>query len=256
MGAQSTLNWQLPERVACDSEAQGPFYNAAVTSYIPGTIDNANGKVGLSAVVDVGECEVGSGDYLVYTFHALEAGVALFNLSDVIVLDCSGNEIPGLTLNGAQVVITATCSTELAGNPVATIIIDCPDQKTDLAFRIGRNIYNGVLNIRCNDVWRCDVSDQDPATAGRMTEWYAGAYVSPNPKKLDSKMQVRCVPEGTLVTLPTSSKIADGDTSGQAGNSGENFGIEFIQDTEFDDPVLHGGHVYHIVVTFTAYITA
>jgi hypothetical protein len=201
-------------------------------------------------------CATGTGDFLVYRFQALEAGVVQFSLSDVIVVDCDGNAIAALTVTGGQVVITATCSTELAGNPLATIIIDCPEPNTDWAFRVGRNIYTSVLNIRCNDVWRCDVADQDPTTAGRMTEWDGSAYVTPGGRKLDSRMQVRCLSEGTLVTLAPSGKIADGDTIGQSGNSGQNFSIDFIQDTEFDDPVLHGGHVYHIVATFTAYITA
>jgi hypothetical protein len=79
-------------------------------------------------------------------------------------------------------------------------------------------------------------------------------YVVPG-EQLQLPMIVRCVSEGNQVTLPGPGLIADGDVTTQAGNSGENFSIEFIQDVKMNDPVLGGGHVYRIVSTFLAYAT-
>jgi len=134
----------------------------------------------------------------------------------------------------------------------AFLDITPPANILNAVLSLGQNSASGTLNVKCNTNWECKVSDENPATGGHMTDWNGTSYGS---TKLINPMVVECDAEGTQVVLPGPGVIANGTVSGQSGNSGENFTIDFNQELEYADPMLPAGHSYHIVVTFTAAVT-
>lgn len=152
-------------------------------------------------------------------------------------------------LENAMSIYGDGCYTELYANIAPEITITCPPDEIDWLLHVGDNTYSGILNIKSNTSWQCDVSDEDLITAGHMTKWDGFSYGT---QQLINPMIVECVSEGTSVELAGPGKIAEGDTSGQNGNLGEDFMIDFNQVVEWADGVLVDGSVYHIVVSFNA----
>jgi hypothetical protein len=103
-GAQCVLSFD-PALMKCDSVVEGDFLkhwataNGASTMMIPQspTMDNSQGRVPMIGIAIFGGGErgpKGSGVLLTYHFTALADGTAEPTLSDVVVIDVSGNAIP------------------------------------------------------------------------------------------------------------------------------------------------------------------
>lgn len=149
---------------------------------------------------------------------------------------------------------TDSDTTEVKGNPTATIDITAPAGMATFTLIIGSNDDTGTLNVLSNIDWTCKVKDADVTnTNGFVTSWNGTAYDTS--LKLDNAMHVICTAEGTDVTLPTEATIAAGDETGQSDDTGENFTIKFSQVVEYGDERLSGSDVYRIVVTFSAAAT-
>lgn len=92
---QFTLNFD-PLLLAAIGATEASFLSGAgATFFNPGDIDNSAGTISfafasLIAAVDGAD---GSGDLVTFSFDLLQAGIAAFSLSDVLVLDSSGVDI-------------------------------------------------------------------------------------------------------------------------------------------------------------------
>ena len=102
-GAQCALSFD-PALMKCERAAEGDFLkdwaadNGGSTVVIPQpTIDNVQGHVSAMGIAVMGcgaEGVKGSGVLCTYYFTALAEGTASPTLSDVVVIDASGNAIP------------------------------------------------------------------------------------------------------------------------------------------------------------------
>jgi len=150
---------------------------------------------------------------------------------------------------------TDTGTTEVTGNPTATIDITAPTEMLTFTLIIGGNSNTGTLNVLSNIDWTCKVKDADTTnTNGFMTSWNGTAYDTS--LKLDNAMHVLYETAPTAdVTLPTEANIVAGTEAGQSDDAGENFTIKFSQVVEYGDERLATGNNYRIVVTFSAAAT-
>jgi hypothetical protein len=108
-GAQCALSFD-PALMKCDSVVEGGFFkdwataNGASTIMIPQspTIDNNQGHVpmiGIAVMGGGGGGAKGSGVLFTYHFTALADGTASPTLSDVVVIDASGEAIAEVEVN-------------------------------------------------------------------------------------------------------------------------------------------------------------
>jgi hypothetical protein len=108
-GAQCVLSFD-PSLMRCDSVGEGEFFkgwataNGASTIMIPQSpnIDNALGHVPVTGIAIFGGGErgpKGSGVLFTYHFTALADGTASLTLSDVVVIDVSGQAIAEVEVN-------------------------------------------------------------------------------------------------------------------------------------------------------------
>lgn len=173
----------------------------------------------------------------------------------------SGSDSGSDTVNIADPV---SGTTTLDANPVPTITIDAPVAVTSwslTSFAANGNTQakegaNG-LEIQCNTAWNVAVKDADSAkltagyAAGKMGEWDGSGYVASG-NEMANALKIKVGAEG-YVTLTAAdlnlyaSNQVNGDYSVGTGIT-----TTFNQDINYTDDVLEGGHVYHIVVTFTA----
>jgi hypothetical protein len=122
------------------------------------------------------------------------------------------------------------------------------------------NELMGTLHVQARGGWQIEVS-ADKFTNGYMTEYVPGsslgganAYMKDGNRLKDS-MKVRASGYGEVDLKNEGVLISQKDTSRK--NEVKNFDIPitFEQLATWDDTPLPEGHVYHIVVTFTAFST-
>ena len=109
-GAQFDLDFDS-SIVSVTNVEEGDFFdrNGVLSIFIPGTVDNQQGKVSGLFAVTLGQAVIDSpGNFARITLTAGEqAGESTIRLSNVILSDASGNSI-NKTLENAQVIITGT----------------------------------------------------------------------------------------------------------------------------------------------------
>jgi PGF-pre-PGF domain-containing protein len=113
-GAQIDLNFDS-SKVTVTNVEEGDFFdrNDVMSIFIPGTIDNQRGTVSGIFAVTLGQAVIESpGTFVHITLTAgNQAGESTISLSNVILSDSSGNEIP-ITIENAQVTVTGTSTTD------------------------------------------------------------------------------------------------------------------------------------------------
>jgi hypothetical protein len=230
------------------------------------TIKNlGNMSAGASSVSIV----IDSGTPIIMTCSELDPGASetltvsggpftLSGGSDNIVITADSSDVvaEGNESNNIKTVLYSLVGdngdTVIMGNPETTMIITVPEDATFGNLHQGSNTITGTLNIKCNTGWQVSVSDENSVTNGHMTEYDGAAYLT---RKLITPMDVRNTIQSNTITLAGPGTIATGDTSGQDGDNGQDFTINFDQIVQYADPALSGGHIYRIVVTFTGAVT-
>jgi hypothetical protein len=120
---------------------------------------------------------------------------------------------------------------------------------------------NVTLNVSSvSSTWTVSVKDnldfsKPPATVGKMVEWDGSAYVTPSPWVLGTPVTIEgpSVPlrtTGTSVVLSGSDQIIE---SGLTPVTGLTMPLTISQPITYNDPVLRGGHLYQVIVTYVAF---
>jgi hypothetical protein len=120
---------------------------------------------------------------------------------------------------------------------------------------------NITLNVSSiSSMWTVSVKDdldysKPPLTVGKMVEWDGTAYVTPGPCVLGTAMNIAGPSvlskyTGASVTLDGSNQIIE---SGHIVVNSEKIPITIRQPIAYSDPVLRGGHLYQVIVTYIAF---
>lgn len=113
-GAQLDLNFDSSVVTVTNVE-EGDFFdrNSVMSIFIPGTVDNQQGLISGLFAVTLGQAVIeSSGNFAHVTFTAGDqAGESSISLSNVILSDASGNEVP-VTVENSQVIVIGTSTTD------------------------------------------------------------------------------------------------------------------------------------------------
>jgi hypothetical protein len=119
------------------------------------------------------------------------------------------------------------------------------------------NELMGTLHVKAIGDWQIEVS-ADKLTNGYMTEYVPDsspggtkAFIK-NGNKLKNSMKVKAIGYGEVDLSNKGMLISQKDTSGKNDVKNFDIPITFEQLATWDDTALPEGHVYSIVVTFTA----
>jgi len=293
-GAQADVSFD-PDLLRCTAVDQGNFYsnwaylhNSSTIMFPLPEIDNPSGTVSGTGVVIIGPPipsgsstaaggPTGSGTFLRLHFTALSAGLAAVTLGQVVIANdnISWPSAYQVVVAGGQVLVGASPSpspipsstptavppaqTTGSGNTIvdapvpAYLKISPPIQVTfPASMQPGPNVVAGILNVQCNTSYQVDVFDDQP-TDWHLTEWDGSSFKD---LRLTDPLRVQYPEQGTDVTAGTaSSRLVSGDASGQSGDAGQDFPLNFIQSLHYSDPLLPAGEGYHLVLTFVGYIT-
>ncbi|ETA66693.1 cohesin domain-containing protein [Methanolobus tindarius DSM 2278] len=113
-GAQLDLKFDSSVITVTNVE-EGDFFdrNSVMSIFIPGTFDNQQGLISGLFAVTLGQAVIESpGNFAHITFTACDqAGESSISLSNVIISDASGNEVP-VTVENSQVIVIGTSTTD------------------------------------------------------------------------------------------------------------------------------------------------
>ncbi len=120
---------------------------------------------------------------------------------------------------------------------------------------------NITLNVSSvSSTWTVSISDgldfsKPPSSVGKMVEWDGAAYITPSPWVLGTAVTIAgpSVPSrttGTSVILSGSNQIIE---SGLTPVTGLTMPLTISQPVSYNDPVLKGGHLYQVIVTYVAF---
>jgi hypothetical protein len=119
----------------------------------------------------------------------------------------------------------------------------------------------GTLHVRASGGWQIEAS-ADKFTNGYMTEYVPGSSPSGTKafirdgNKLKTSMKIKAIGYGGVDLKNGGVLISKQDTSRKNGVKNFDIPITFEQLATWDDTPLPEGHVYSIVVTFTAFSTS
>jgi hypothetical protein len=218
----------------------GPAAASTTCIYVNGLLVNQQPCSALA----IGACEA-------------KSSIAIPLVSGDVLKVCADNENVVAETNEGNNCKTNTFSniydvdeTVITGTITGVIEIIAPDDILDATLQIGDdNCASDTLNVRSNGKYQVLVSDEDPTTGGRMTQWNGATYLS---KKLINPVDIggTACPCSVIGALPGPVLLVTNQACTDA--SGRDHDVCFHQTVEWADPTLPAGHVYRIVVTFTA----
>lgn len=99
-----------PKLISAAGLKEGAFFNNANHIFVPGIIDNLNGSILgaantlVSAIAGIN----GSGSFATINFKALDLGVSVLSITNLILLDSGLNVIGDVTINNSSVIISGS----------------------------------------------------------------------------------------------------------------------------------------------------
>lgn len=156
-------------------------------------------------------------------------------------------------LIGSCTAITSIATTELVGNLADQIDITSPSNIGNWNFVLGLNTASGTIYVNANNIWGLNVKSDRPD--GKMEWWRDGAYGNNllpylNQPSLTNPMQV-----GFNGGDPLSLLGADQPLITNKGPVNQDYPISFKQEIVPGDSRVSPPARYHIVVTFTGFIS-
>jgi hypothetical protein len=168
---------------------------------------------------------------------------------------------------GALVILVLLVLVLLFTIPVTAADIDISVEGSGISnwiFTPGTTNINStsiILNISSiSSTWTVSVKDgldfsKPPLTVGKMVEWDGVAYVTPTPWVLGTAVNIAgpSFPSkynGASVVLSGSNQVIE---SGLALVNSEKIHLTIRQPVAYSDPVLKGGHLYQVIVTYVAF---